>query len=231
MDSNTKYYIKPIDSTEKVKILNIIKNEKSTVMIWEANSKITSKFKIKDLHLEEEYFLDAIDLGIDMKDNNFTKEVLVKIITSTYQFFTNSKLNSDNGQYLISFNNSFFQGIQRSNCRLEIDKHNRIELHIGEDHYYGHDISAGGVSFFASEKEKSKFIKGDTLKLFKIIFNDFEYIIPEAKVMAIIKTDEKHPAKTFKLAIQFVNLPTKIDEQLYKQINTEMKASAVRSKI
>jgi hypothetical protein len=82
------------------------------------------------------------------------------------------------------------------------------------------DISATGMSLHIGELDGDLFVKDSTYKEVEIQFSDETITIPEVKVVYVIPAISKdRNLRTFKVGLNFPNLPAIVDDQLGKKIN------------
>lgn len=93
-----------------------------------------------------------------------------------------------------------------------------------------YDISVNGVAITVGTLEKHYFIAGKILKNFNIVFNGEEFLIPKAKVVYLnpYTPGNKADVEQFKVGVQFLELPSEIDNRLGKVINKNMKVSDMK---
>ncbi len=242
---NTKYYLKNLDDNETLVFLNKLKQAHSQaitqfqppieIYLWEKESTKIDTYTIEqfDKKISDKIYLTPLKITSDTQfTNSFSKEVLIKAQIEKTQYFSNTTLNFTKIDYAIRFNNPIFKGVQRANCRLTADdKLIKLWFELDQKKFQGNDISAGGASFWLPLEDSKQFATNQILDQIKIGLNNIVYQIPMAKIICNVKSDfvDKNGNSYNKLAIEFLDLPLSTDEQLYRQINSEMRSLAIRS--
>lgn len=80
------------------------------------------------------------------------------------------------------------------------------------------DLSATGLALHISELEEQFIVKDQIYKNLEIQFTDETITIPEAKVLYVVPYISDK-TKKFKVGVNFINLPAKVDDQLGRKIN------------
>lgn len=98
--------------------------------------------------------------------------------------------------------------------RADEKQHQKVKYRI-------QDLSASGLSLHIGEMEVQLFSKDFVFKQVAIQFKDETILIPEVKVVYVVDyiSNDKN-LKKFKVGMHFQNLPTSIDDQLGRKINS-----------
>src|SRR3989339_1409571 len=233
--NNTKYYLKNLDPDEVTSFLAKLKQAQVDIYIWEKESSLVDTYQVEqfDKNIKDKIFLTPTKINSQATfEHAFTKDVLIKTQLDKTQYFSNTTLHFTGIDYIIRLNNPIFKGVQRANCRLSADnKFLKVSVEIEKSKFLGNDISAGGVSFWVPENEVNNFNAGQLLHNFTVQFNNANSQIILAKIVCNNKSDFKDESGKLcnKVAVEFIDLPPHIDEQLYRQINSEMRSLAIRN--
>ena len=159
------------------------------------------------------------------------KEVFLKMTVGKYHYFTYGKLTYDKEKklYVMPLSNDIYRGQQRSNYRLMAGPFIKIQFKMGETVYNCLDISAGGTSFTVPAEEASQFVKDDIHKECALLFCGKRYNIPQIRIAGQWDVEAQEPRK--KIGIAFVDLPSQMEEDLYRQVNSEARGEEVRKKM
>lgn len=159
------------------------------------------------------------------------KEVFLKMTVGKYHFFTYGMLKYDKEKkvYVLPLTNDIYRGQQRTNYRLMASAHIKIQFKIGEEVYNCLDISAGGTSFVVPVDDAAKFVKDEIHPDCSLLFCGKRYNINKARIAGQWDAESKEPKK--KIGVAFVDLPPQVEEDLYRQVNSEARGEEVRKKM
>ena len=233
-NSNTKFYLHNLENDKASEFISTLLKSKGEILTWEKNSNDIDYFSVisEDKKISKKIILKIKKINSNLPTHEkFQINVLLKATIDNQQYFSNGLLIHDGCQYSVRLNNPIFKGVQRANCRLEASEEELLlRIIVNQTKYIGNDISAGGASFWVPLEDIEQFKKDNLLNDFIMHINKTIYDIPLAKIVCNIKTDkiDEDNVKYNKVALEFIDLPTSIDEKLYRQINSEMRAIAIR---
>ena len=235
-DPNTQHYFDVLAKDEHSLFLEDIVNESSEVAIWRQgqSEKELEFFTAKQFDLEEG------SITLEKKGTFFQKlmvselsdcEVFLKAESQKLIYFTNGHLKRDQDKYLFYRDGEIYKSQQRRNFRLDANSHVSIKFILESEVYDGIDASAGGISLGIPLDEVERFSIGSTLSEATLKINREAYIIPRSIVMKNLGlTRSLKGEKMQSVAIQFVDLPKDIEEEIRKQVFFEARGEEIRKK-
>lgn len=209
------------------------------VILWKQGQKPEEAEKFQLLEYQESHKLLTIkgkSLLTKFIASSLCKDetVLFKAIYDRFQYFASGKLEFDKAttNHSLHLTGSLFVSQQRSNYRLQATRNVRIQFKIDNEVFEGLDISAGGTSFIANPADQERFSKGKFFENCILRVNRMDFTIPQVKVAGTwpVKDDEDN-VTGMGLGIQFINLPTQLDEDLCRHINSEARAEEIRKSL
>ena len=235
-DHNKKHYFIVIDSDELRSVALDHTEDKGLVQLWKQGK---SEDTVEDF---EAYKYDEENSRLLLKSTSkllsllklsplLNKEVFLKMTVGKYHYFTYSLLEYDkeNKVYIVPLVNDIYRGQQRTNYRLMASSYIKIQFKIGEVVYKCQDISAGGISFIIPAEEAEIFEKDDLHEGCALLFCGKRFEIPKARIAGLWDAEAKEPSK--KVGIAFVDLKPQVEEDLYRQVNSEARGEEVRKKL
>lgn len=239
-DSNTKHHFNKATKEKKTQILSDLGKGETPLYLWAKGQ------TQKDL---EEFTVDKFDEDNNVlylkKNKNFlakllgtklvNKEVFIKYQHDQYHYFTTATFRKaeEADTYTATVKGDVYISQQRSNYRLNANRHIVVQIKIDKNVYSGNDISAGGTSIDVN-KHSGKFFKKDMelqdcqLKLVGKVFQ-----IPIMKVASIwpIKNALGEETDMMGIGLSFHGLDPVTEERLFIQINAEARAEEIRKQI
>jgi len=240
-DANKKYYFTQIDQDEAKSFLAKAVKDKQVAAIWQKGQDKDSVEEFEILSFEPA----QMKLELNFKANLLAKiagsknrdaEVLVKITFGSLYIFTNSTLifNKEKDNYSVLINRDIFKSQQRSNYRLMANRFIKIQFKVDNEVFDALDISAGGTSFIVPAQMKERFAKELTFQGCVLRLAGVNYTIPEVKIAGTWDSEYKDASgnimEGIKIGISFIDLPKKIEEDLFLSINTEARGVELRKK-
>ncbi|MDD0852250.1 PilZ domain-containing protein [Halobacteriovorax sp. GB3] len=238
-DANKKHYFTTIKIDEADSFFKRAVEEKKIVSLW---LKGQSQDDVEEYDLIS--YNDSDHTLIIEKRGGFLskltgsdllyKEIFFRINFETINIFSYSTLKkTEDGKLIIRVMNDVYKSQKRSNYRLQANRHIKIQLKINGQVYDALDISAGGTSFMIDDVEKETYSKQSVHTNCRLRLNRYQFDIPQCKVMGV--WEGTHPDGTLtgkiKLGIAFIDLPERIEEDLFREINGEARAEEIRKKL
>ncbi len=235
-DHNKKHYFIIIDKDELKSVALDHTEDKGLVQLWKQGK---SEDTVEDF---EAHAYDEENSRLILKSTAkllsllklsplLNKEVFLKMTVGKYHYFTYSILEYDKEEkvYVLPLVNDIYRGQQRTNYRLMASSYIKIQFKIGEIVYKCQDISAGGTSFIVPAEEAAIFEKDDLHEGCALLFCGKRFEINKARIAGLWDAEVKEPHK--KVGIAFVDLKPQIEEDLYRQVNSEARGEEVRKKL
>lgn len=240
VDDNKKHYFAIMPKAEVSSFLESLGKMTSETIMWKQGQTAEDAETFTILRYEAAsnkiYFKTAGSLLAKLKTSSLTKEgqIFFKVNFDKFQYFTSGKLSFDKGtsEYNMVMRNDIFICQQRTNYRLKSSKFTRIQFKIDGEVFEGLDISAGGTSFIIAPSERERFAKEKIFSdcTLRIVNTDFQ--IPQVKIAGAWEVKDGNDNLTgVGLGIQFVNVDSKLDEELCKAINSEARAEEIRKSL
>jgi hypothetical protein len=240
-DANQKHYFSPLSAIELAQIMSKACDLEIPIQMWiEGKSEAgVEKYTCAEFDQEEQRLTLRPSSGILSKLFNskfIKKKVFIKIGDEKFQFFTTSQLNFNKAEkyYWVALKSDVFRSQQRANYRLSASRHIKVQFKIADEMVFdGLDISAGGVSFIIGPNLKELFAKGKEFHKCTLRFNRYKYFISSAKVAGVWaqKNGLGEPIEDIKIGISFTEIDQHIEEELFKEINSEARAEEMRKQI
>lgn len=235
-DHNKKHYFIVIDKDELKAVALDHTEDQGIIQLWKQGK---SEDSVEDF---EAYAFDEKTPALLMKSTAkllsllkmsplLNEEVFLKMTVGKYHYFSYGKLsyNKENKCYVLPLENDIYRGQQRSNYRLMASSHIKIQFKIGDTVYACQDISAGGTSFIIPSEEAEAFKKDDLHEGCALLFCGKRYEVPKSRIAGLWDAEAKVPSR--KVGIAFVELPPQVEEDLYRQVNSEARGDEVRKKL
>ena len=228
-DANKRYYFKELMPSEVLDILSQVMPENAEVYLWRKGQ---TKEKMEHFQVVE---VTGQTLNIRIKgflaklakSFNENEEVFFKVCFGKKQFFSNALLYiGEGGEYCLDLNGVVYEGLQRTDYRLNASKRIKIQMEIEEELYYCRDISAGGISFLLDENQAESFTKGVTFEKCMLTFNKVKYPVIEALVVGRWEVKEDDETK-IKVGITFNDMKEKVNDKLCVHINSEAREEEI----
>jgi hypothetical protein len=164
------------------------------------------------------------------------KSVFLKIGSGKFQFFSTGHFSQKPGtkEYLFTFTSPLFKTQQRSNYRLMRNPYVKIQFRVSEKLLFeALDISAGGTSFLVPKDDEILYAKGTEFTNCRLGLNQYKFDIPKARVMGQWPLDIQpfDDVDMIKIGIGFIDLSKAVEEELFKIINSEARATEMRKAI
>lgn len=235
-DANKKHYFSMISDRGKMgDILKSMADQEVEVVLWKQGQKPeeAEKFQLQS-YVDGHKILTIKGKGLLTKfvASSLCKEetVLFKACLDRFQYFGSGKLEFDKNTTSHNFHltGNLFISQQRTNYRLQASKNVRIQFKIDEEVFEGLDISAGGTSFIANPSDQERFAKGKFFENCVLRVGKVDFTIPQVKVAGTWPVKDNEDNMTgLGLGIQFLNLPSQLDEDLCRHINSEARAEEI----
>lgn len=235
-DHNKKHYFIQIGNDELKSVALDHTEDAGLVQLWRQGKSENTVEDFEAVAFDEQ--APALHLKSTSKLLSFLKlsplldkEVFLKMTVGKYHYFTYGSLSYDKEKkvYVMPLSNDIYRGQQRSNYRLMAGPHIKIQFKIGDIVYNCQDISAGGTSFIIPAEEAGSFVKDDIHPDCALLFCGKRYNIAKARIAGLWDVEGKEPKK--KIGLAFVDLPPQIEEDLYRQVNSEARGEEVRKKL
>ncbi|EQC46021.1 PilZ domain-containing protein [Bacteriovorax sp. Seq25_V] len=240
-DANKKYYFTQIDQEEVKSFLSKAVKDKQVAAIWQKGQDKDAVEEFEILGFDEVSM--RLDLGFKASllakitgSKNKDSEILLKITFGSLYIFTTSilKFDKEKDYYTAIIDRDIFKSQQRSNYRLMANRFIKIQFKIDNEVFDALDISAGGTSFIVPTEMKERFPKEQIFQGCVLRLAGVNYTIPEAKIAGTWDSEFKDGSGNIvaglKIGISFVDLPKKIEEDLFLSINTEARGEELRKK-
>lgn len=235
-DHNKKHYFTIIDRDELKSVALDHTEDKGLVQLWKQGQSEDTVEDFEAVAFDEK--TPAIHLKSTAKLLSFIKmsplfdqEVFLKMTVGKYHYFSYGELGYDKEKkvYILPLEHDIYRGQQRSNYRLMASSYIKIQFKVGETVYQCQDISAGGTSFTIPAEDAGGFKKDDLHEDCALLFCGKRYAIAKARVAGLWDVEDKEPKK--KIGLAFLDLPPQIEEDLYRQVNSEARGEEVRKKL
>ncbi len=237
VDANKKHYFSVLNDRPKVKeLMSQIAKDPADIILWKQGQTPEEAETYQTLSYDASsgaLTLKAKGILAKFKTSSLVEEkiVLFKGTVEKMQYFSTGCLEYDKATatYTFKLTGDFYASQQRSNYRLKAGKHIVIQFKMDDEVFDCQDISAGGTSFVTDVSNKDRFIKGKIFEGCVLRLNREQFQIPQVKVAGTwdIKDDEENLIN-IGLGIQFINVTSKLDEDLCRHINSEARAEEIR---
>ena len=235
-DHNKKHYFIVIDKDELKAVALDHTEDKGLVQLWMQGQSEDTVEEFEAHSFDEKkpslYLKSTAKLLALLKMSSLLdEEVFLKMTVGKYHYFTYGKLGYDKAKklYELPLENDIYRGQQRSNYRLMASSHIKIQFKVGEVVHHCQDISAGGTSFFVPTSDADAFVKDDLHEDCALLFCGKRYEIPKTRIAGKWDAETKDPH--MKIGVAFIDLPPQIEEDLYRQVNSEARGEEVRKKL
>lgn len=237
VDGNKKHYFSTISKKETDSFLLKAVELKVVLQVWEKgqDEDDLEEFEVTSYHPESATLLLELKGGFFSKlsGSKLTgKEIFFKMNFQKIHLFSYATLevHSSTGGHQIKATNIFYKSQQRSNYRLATNKHFPIQFKMNDEVYKGLDISAGGTSIIAP---KDRYQQGDICQNCVIRIAKINFPIAKAKIMAVtpLKDPFGREKNEAQIGIAFIEVLEKIEEELFKSINSEARAEEMRKSL
>jgi hypothetical protein len=226
---NKKYYLKEMTPNEREQMYEDIDAERTLFHFWKKGSNSIHKLKLESrvgdiLHFEKPEVMDE-----EFIDEFLNKIVLFKITQGESQYFTHGKLVQPDGGERLSFeiNQQVYNNVQRKDCRIKSSRSVQIRFMLKDTAYDCVDVSAGGTCFIVPVEEAGQFHLEEEVKNCTLFFNKQKFIIPNCRIAANkqVEIDEDGQAidPVHYIGVQFLDLSYKVEDEIWKLVNDEMK--------
>lgn len=238
-DPNKKHYFSSLSKSETITFCQELVTSQSLINIWE---KGTNEDKIEEL-IVQDFNPTNFSLSVKVQGGLLSKltgpnlldtDVYIKFPNQDekMQYFTTGHIKYDSSvkAYTIVITGEVFKGQQRTNYRLAAGKQRRIVLKISEKTEYNcNDISTGGLSFMITATDADQFEIGATLSDCNLIFKNKQYHIPSLKIAGLFpeKDHSGNPTTQIKIGLSFIDLPSKLEADLFQVINSEAREEEI----
>ena len=240
-NSNQKYYFSTAEEDERKSFFEKAASEELIVEIWQKGQE---KDEVEEFDIAS-FDADNVTLKLKLKtgllgkltgSKNKDKDILLKISFHSIYIFTSSSLKYDKESELYSLvvDKEIYKSQQRSNYRLNANRFVKIQFKIDNEVFSALDISAGGTSFTIPAEMKDRFTKEEIHEGAVVRLANMNYTIPQAKIAGTwehaFKDEKGNIIEGYKVGVAFVDLPKKIEEDLFLSINTEARGEELRKK-
>ncbi len=235
-DPNQKHYFDEITLEDfQIFISKLLPSDnKVTITVWEKGE----KEDLAETYIAYDY--DRLENRLKLNptgslitkiagSKKTNKDVFIKIpIDSLVHVFTVAKLFFHSGdlKYSLVLNQPLYKSQKRKNFRLETSNIIPVQFKIDHQVFDSLDISIGGTSFLIPIKEKNRFQKGQIFTETTLRFDRKNYFIPKVKIAGIFPENEH----SLKVGISFLELPLKVEDELYVKITTEARGLEMKNK-
>jgi c-di-GMP-binding flagellar brake protein YcgR len=236
-DDNKKHYFSTLDDEEKQSIISVAINEKIDLLLWEEGlgENSSETFFIKDFELASNKMSVRKEQSIIqklIKSKLLNKTVYLKFVVGKMQYFSYAvlKMEADSPAYYLHIKNDLYKGQQRSNYRLKAGRNINIMFKVSGQVFNALDISAGGTCFLIDTDHQEVFKEGKEFKRCELAFNKKKFVIPLTVVASnteLFNADGKSLDKN-QIGVQFQKLPKALEEDLFRDVNSEARAEEMR---
>ncbi|OUR96963.1 hypothetical protein A9Q84_11545 [Halobacteriovorax marinus] len=235
-DANKKHYFSIVETDKVHSVLTCCAKDGLTAYLWDQGHKESEleEYEIAGFENSKKLILKSKGgfLSKLSKSKLTDKQIYIKFNYDKFQYFTYGVLNynKEEKSYFINIIREVYSSQQRTNYRLNANNFVKIQFKLEDEVYDAHDISAGGTSFSLPEAEKDKYPEGQIFKSCMLRLNKDKFEIPEVKVAKIWPDKDAggNLNGIFKVGIAFIDVPKRVEEDLFISINGAARAEEVR---